>query len=98
MHKQDVYKHCFKLFVVVVKSMWFYGFDYVLSFIVLNATMTQLKACLCLRYNVLAEAICPRLFVVVYNCVLWLFIIVVVECKFIASFIFISVSIGQLKV
>ena len=53
----------------------------------------KLQVRLCPHYNVLAKAICPRLFVV-YKYVL-LFITVVVECIFMPSFIFISVSIGQ---
>ena len=46
----------------------FWLFTCVLSFIVLNATMTQLQACMCPHYNVLAEAVYLSL-LVVYTCV-----------------------------
>ena len=57
----------------------------------------KLQACLSPHYNILAEAICPRLFVFVYKYVLLLFIIAVVEYMFMPSFIFIRVSVGQLS-
>ena len=90
MHKHDVHKLleaicCCLQACSLVYFMLLIVSICVLSFIVLNATITQLQACTCPNYNVLAEAICPRLFVVVYKYVLLLFITVVVEYMFMPS-------------
>ena len=53
------------------------------NFMALSYFVFELEACMCNHYNVLAEAVYPTLFVVVYTCVSLLFIV-----------IFISVSIG----